>query len=165
MKRAGVTIQKPYPGYYYPNIMTEYILIFRKPGMPIYKQTDRAAKDRSVYPINRLFTMDIANNVWHIAPVPPDMIDHPCPFPEEIPDRLIKLYSYVGDLVLDPFAGSGQTLKAAKQLDRHYVGYETIAKYARLARQRIKGKSAIRPQQLIARFDKIGKDDPAGQSS
>src|SRR3974377_1592350 len=101
VKRAGVTIQKPYPGYYYPNIMTEYILIFRKPGSPIYKQVDRATKDQSTYPINRLFTLDVANNVWHIAPVPPDVIDHPCPFPEEIPDRLIRLSSYEGELVLD----------------------------------------------------------------
>jgi site-specific DNA-methyltransferase (adenine-specific) len=109
--------------------------------------------------------MDTANNVWHIAPVPPDVIDHPCPFPEEIPDRLIKLYSYAADVILDPFAGSGQTLKVAKQLGRQYVGYETIKKYVQLARARIKGKSAIRPQQLIVRFEKIGKDDPAGQSS
>ncbi len=50
VKRAGVTIQKPYPGYYYPNIMTEYILIFRKPGDPIYKQADRATRRT-----NRLF--------------------------------------------------------------------------------------------------------------
>ncbi len=66
--------------------------------------------------------MDIANNVWHIAPVPPDVIDHPCPFPEEIPDRLIQLYSYADDVVLDPFAGSGQTLKVAKQLKRQVRG-------------------------------------------
>jgi len=165
VKRAGVTIQKPYPGYYYPNIMTEYILVFRKPGMPIYKQFDRAAKDRSAFPINRLFTMDIANNVWHIAPVPPDVIDHPCPFPEEIPDRLIRLYSYADDVVLDPFAGSGQTLKVARQLGRKYVGYETIEKYAQLAKVRVKGKSAIRPQQLIVRFEKIAADEPAGKKA
>jgi modification methylase len=163
VKRAGVTIQKPYPGYYYPNIMTEYILIFRKPGEPIYKQPDRAAKDRSGYSINRLFTMDVANNVWHIAPVPPNVIDHPCPFPEEIPDRLIRLYSYIDDIVLDPFAGSGQTLKVAKQLDRQSVGYETIEKYVQLAKARMKGKSAIRPQQLIVRFDKVALNEPAGK--
>ena len=104
--------------------------------------------------------MDIANNVWHIAPVPPDVIDHPCPFPEEIPDRLIRLYSYVDDVVLDPFAGSGQTLKVARQLDRQYVGYETIEKYAQLAKARVTGKPAIRPQQLIARFDKIAMTSP-----
>lgn len=165
VKRAGVTIQKPYPGYYYPNIMTEYILIFRKPGPPIYKQHSESEKKKSAFPINRLFTMDLANNVWHIAPVPPAMIDHPCPFPEEIPDRLIRLYSYEDDLVLDPFAGSGQTLKVARRLGRSYLGYEMIEKYVQLARVRVKGKSAIRPQQLIVRFAKIGKDDPAGQSS
>ncbi len=163
VKRAGVTIQKPYPGYYYPNIMTEYILIFRKPGFPIYREHSAEEKKKSAYPINRLFTMDIANNVWHIAPVPPDVIDHPCPFPEEIPDRLIRLYSYVDDVVLDPFAGSGQTLKVARQLGRQYVGYETIAKYAQLAKARVTGKPAIRPQQLIARFDKIAVDEPAGK--
>ena len=163
VKRAGVTIQKPYPGYYYPNIMTEYILIFRKPGLPIYREHSAEEKKKSAFPINRLFTMDIANNVWHIAPVPPDVIDHPCPFPEEIPDRLIRLYSYVDDVVLDPFAGSGQTLKVARQLGRQYVGYETIAKYAQLAKARLTGKPAIRPQQLIARFDKIAVDEPAGK--
>ncbi len=165
VKRAGVTIQKPYPGYYYPNIMTEYILVFRKPGLPIYRQADWATKDQSTYPINRLFTLDTANNVWHIAPVPPDVIDHPCPFPEEIPDRLIRLYSFKDDVVLDPFAGSGQTLKVAKQLGRKYVGYETIEKYAQLAKARAKGKSAIRPQQLIARFDKIAVNEPAGKTT
>jgi DNA modification methylase len=165
VKRAGVTIQKPYPGYYYPNIMTEYILILRKPGLPIYRQAERAALERSTYPINRLFTLDIANNVWHIAPVPPDVIDHPCPYPEEIPYRLIQMYSYPDEVVLDPFAGSGQTLKVARRLKRKYVGYETIEKYTQLALARLKGKSAIRPQQLIARFDKIGLEEPSAKRS
>jgi site-specific DNA-methyltransferase (adenine-specific) len=165
VKRAGVTIQKPYPGYYYPNIMTEYILIFRKPGAPIYRARNTEEKRKSAYPINRLFTLDIANNVWHIAPVPPDHLDHPCPFPEEIPYRLIQLYSYRGDIVLDPFNGSGQTTKVARRLKRKFVGYETIEKYTALARARLAEPLAVRPQQLVARFEKIGKDDPAGQSS
>ncbi len=163
VKRAGVTIQKPYPGYYYPNIMTEYILIFRKPGLPIFKQIDRAIKDRSAFPINRLFTLDVANNVWHIAPVPPDYLDHPCPFPEEIPYRLIQLYSYQGDIVLDPFNGSGQTTKVAKGLKRQFVGYETIEKYVALAQARLTEPLAIRPQQLVARFDKIGLAEPSAK--
>jgi site-specific DNA-methyltransferase (adenine-specific) len=160
VKRAGVTIQKPYPGYYYPNIMTEYILVFRKPGEPIYKERSIEEKERSDYPINKLFTYDIANNVWHIAPVPPDQLDHPCPFPEEIPYRLIQLYSYQGELVLDPFAGSGQTTKVAKHLKRKFVGYETIEKYVQLATARLTEDLHIRPQQLIARFEKIDKDEP-----
>lgn len=162
VKRAGVTIQKPYPGYYYPNIMTEYILIIRKPGESIFKQHTLKEKQAAAYPINRLFTLDTANNVWHIAPVPPDLIDHPCPYPEEIPYRLIQMYSYQDEVVLDPFAGSGQTLKVAKWLDRRYVGYETIGKYAQLARKRLKQKLSIRPKQLIAVFEKIDKDEPSG---
>src|SRR5512135_3233703 len=152
VKRAGVTIQKPYPGYYYPNIMTEYILIIRKPGESIFKQHTLKEKLAAAYPINRLFTLDTANNVWHIAPVPPDLIDHPCPYPEEIPYRLIQMYSYPGEVVLDPFAGSGQTLKVARQTDRSYVGYETIQKYVKLANKRVTEKLSIRPRQLIARF-------------
>lgn len=162
VKRAGVTIQKPFPGYYYPNIMTEYILVFRKPGPAIYTGRGAGDKRRAEFPINRLFTLDTANNVWHIAPVPPDVIDHPCPFPEEIPYRLIGMYSYPGDVVLDPFAGSGQTLKVAQALGREWVGYEIIDRYARLARKRVKQRLSIRPQQLIAVFDKIGLNEPAG---
>ena len=65
--------------------------------------------------------------------------------------------------MLDPFTGSGQTLKVAAKLKRQYVGYETIEKYVELAEARIKaGKSAVRPQQLIVRFDKIAIDEPAG---
>ena len=163
VKRAGVTIQKPYPGYYYPNIMTEYILVFRKPGPAIYQNRSDEQKAGAQYPINRLFTLDTANNVWHIAPVPPGYLDHPCPFPEEIPYRLIAMYSYPGELVLDPFAGSGQTLKVACALNRRYVGYEIVAQYVELAGRRIAEPLSIRPKQLIAVFDKVGLDDAAGQ--
>ena len=81
VRRAGVAIQKPYPGYYYPNIMTEYIMVFRKPGEPIYRQAD-GAKEESRFPIDDLFKLDVANNIWHIAPVPPHHLEHPCPFPK-----------------------------------------------------------------------------------
>lgn len=164
VKRAGVTIQKPFPGYYYPNIMTEYILVFRKPGPSIYKDVTDHLKEKASYPINKLFTMDIANNIWHIAPVPPDTIDHPCPFPEEIPHRLITLYSYPDDLVLDPFAGSGQTLKVAKHLNRRFIGYETIKKYVELCIKRINEPLSIREYQLIVKFEKIYIDTPIGDN-
>ena len=153
--RAGVFIQKPYPGYFYPNIMTEYILVFRKPGPAIYKDRDAAQKEESRVGIDRLFTNDIANTVWHVAPVPPGYLDHPCPFPEEIPYRLIKLYSYRGDVVLDPFCGSGQTLKVAKHLNRFYTGYDINQKYVDLAEKRISEPLSIRKEQLIATFEKI----------
>ncbi|MBI4230922.1 MAG: site-specific DNA-methyltransferase [Planctomycetes bacterium] len=165
VKRAGVTIQKPFPGYFYPNIMTEYILVFRKPGPPIYKEVDPDTRERSRFPINRLFTMDIANNLWHIAPVPPGHLTHPCPFPEEIPHRLITLYSHRDDLVLDPFAGSGQTVKVAATLGRRAVGYDIQEEYVLYARSRIDQPLAVRPQQLIVEFQKIPLDAPAGAIS
>lgn len=156
VKRAGVTIQKPFPGYYYPNIMTEYIIVFRKPGPMIYRGREDGEKGQARFPIDRLFTMDVANNVWHIAPVPPNHIGHPAPFPEEIPYRLVQLYSYPGELVLDPFLGSGQTCKVAYHLGRRYAGYEVIAKYADLAEKRIREPLAIRQEQLVALFGKVG---------
>lgn len=165
VKRAGVTIQKPYPGYYYPNIMTEYILVFRKPGPRIYKGRSKEEKAESAFAIDRLFTMDIANNIWHIAPVPPDHLDHPCPFPEEIPLRLITMYSYPGDLILDPFVGSGQTTKVARWLRRQYVGYDIVAKYAKLATDRLDEPLSIRPRQLIAVFEKIPLDEPSSSET
>jgi len=160
VRRAGVSIQNPYPGYFYPNIMNEYILIFRRPGEKVYRGRAKDEKESARYPINRLFTMDIANSVWHIAPVPPRTINHPCPFPEEIPYRLISLYTYPGETVLDPFVGSGQTTKVAKHLGRQYVGYDTIAKYVDLATQRLKEPLSIRPKQLIAVFEKIRLEEP-----
>ncbi len=160
VKRAGIAIQNPYPGYFYPNIMNEYILIFRKTGPKIYKNRDPQEKAKACYPVNKLFTMDTANNIWHIAPIPPHYLDHPAPFPEEIPYRLISLYSYPGDLILDPFVGSGQTTKIAKFLDRQFVGYEVIPKYAKLAQMRLREPVSVRSKQLIATFEKIGLDDP-----
>ena len=83
----------------------------------------------AAYLINDLFTKEIANNIWHIAPVPPDYIDHPAPFPEEISYRLITMYSYPGELVLDPFAG-----------------YEVIQKYVDLANSRLHEPLKVRPE-------------------
>ena len=165
VKRAGVTIQRPYPGYYYPNIMNEYIMIFRKPGPKIYEDHTINEKSAAKYPINRLFTMDIANNIWHIAPLPPGTIDHPAPFPEEIPFRLISLYSYPNEIILDPFVGSGQTLKVAKALNRKYVGYEIVAKYIDLAQKRLDEPLTIRPQQLIAVFENVNINTPTRKAS
>ena len=154
VKRAGVFIQNPAAGYFYPNIMTEYILVFRKSGPLIYHGKGRAEKEAAKQNVTRLFTNEIANNVWHIAPVPPGHINHPCPFPEDIPHRIIKLYSYEGDLVLDPFCGSGQTLKAARHLHRFYCGYEINESYVELARKRVQETSSVRKEQLIALFEK-----------
>ncbi len=148
VKRAGVFIQHPKAGYYYPNIMTEYILIFRKPGEP------RRGKAK-VLDIDELFKRDIANNIWHVAPVPPNTIDHPCPYPEELARRLILLYSEEGDEVLDPFLGSGQTALAALRNGRRCVGYDIERSYLDLAERRILAPPPQREFQLVPRVERI----------
>ncbi len=159
VKRAGSAIQHPYPGYYYPNLMIEYILVFRKPGRRrIYQQRTRADKEKERFEVDSVFTKDIANNIWHIAPVPPGQLDHPCPFPEEIPYRLIRLYSYSGDLVLDPFCGVGTTFKVAHHLNRRWVGYEVLEKYRQLALERVNEPLVLR-KQLIANYDRLAYGD------
>jgi site-specific DNA-methyltransferase (adenine-specific) len=163
VKRAGVSIQKPYPGYYYPNIMNEYILIFRKPGPKIYQARSLGEKNGAEYMIDTLFTKETANNIWHIAPVPPGFIDHPAPFPEEIPHRLITLYSYPEEIVLDPFAGSGQTLKVAHALGRNFIGFENIPSYVELANNRIDQPLSLRSKQLVAVFQKIEPGEKTGK--
>ena len=163
VKRAGVSIQKPYPGYYYPNIMNEYILVFRKPGPKIYQARSLEEKSGAEYMIDTLFTKETANNIWHIAPVPPGFIDHPAPFPEEIPHRLITLYSYPKEFVLDPFAGSGQTLKVAHALGRKFIGFENIPSYVELANNRIDQPLSLRSKQLVAVFQKIEPGEKTGK--
>lgn len=77
-------------------------------------------------------------DVWDIAPESARRVHHPAPFPVELPKRLIHLYTYKGDLVLDPFMGSGSTLVAAASLDRRYVGYDLDPQYVEIARVRVR---------------------------
>lgn len=148
VKRAGSFIQHPKSGYYYPNIMTEYILVFRKPG------ATRRGKAKAL-DIDALFKRDIANNIWHIAPVPPRTIEHPCPYPEELARRLIVLYSDDGDEVLDPFLGSGQTAIAALRQGRRCVGFDVERSYLHLAERRTLTPPQQRKHHLIAKFEKV----------
>ena len=76
-------------------------------------------------------------NVWNI-PVRSNTrdLDHPCKFPDELPRRLIKLYSYVGDVILDPFCGSGTTLRVAKDLARRAIGVDTSGRYCAMSGDR-----------------------------
>lgn len=76
-------------------------------------------------------------DVWRIQPESARRVGHPAPFPVGLPRRLIELYTYKDDLVLDPFMGSGSTLVAAAQTGRAYTGYDTDAHYVELARQRV----------------------------
>jgi site-specific DNA-methyltransferase (adenine-specific) len=76
-------------------------------------------------------------DVWSIPPESARRVGHPAPFPVELPEQLIRLYTFAGDLVLDPFMGSGSALVAAARLDRRYVGYDLDAAYVEIARHRV----------------------------
>jgi site-specific DNA-methyltransferase (adenine-specific) len=81
--------------------------------------------------------MDATLDVWELAPESATRVGHPAPFPVELPQRLIDLYTYRDDVVLDPFIGSGTTAVAAVRTGRHYLGYDTDEGYARAARERV----------------------------
>jgi site-specific DNA-methyltransferase (adenine-specific) len=87
--------------------------------------------------ISREEFLDATLSVWEIAPESAQRVGHPAPFPVALPRRFIELYTYRGDVVLDPFLGSGTTAVAAIESDRRYVGYETDPTYAAAARARI----------------------------
>ena len=81
--------------------------------------------------------LDATVSIWEIQPESARRVGHPAPFPVELPRRLIELYTFAGDLVLDPFMGAGTTAIAALDTGRHYVGYEIVGEYVALAKERI----------------------------
>ena len=150
--RYGSFVINPYPKYYRANIMHEFILVLRKGDV----NSGRTRRIETLPVTHEEWTKEIANSIWHIAPVPPGYIEHPCPFPEEIPYRLMKLYSYEGDVILDPFNGSGQTTKVAFHFQRQYVGIDIVKEYTKLAKERLNDEPLhIRPEALIANWKKI----------
>lgn len=150
--RYGSFVINPYPKYYRANIMHEFILVLRKGDVA----KGRNQRHSPLPVTHEEWTKEIANSVWHIAPVPPGYIKHPCPFPEEIPYRLMKLYSYENDIILDPFNGSGQTTKVAFNFNRQYIGIDVIPEYVELARSRLLNEPVhIRQEALIANWKKI----------
>jgi site-specific DNA-methyltransferase (adenine-specific) len=109
----------------------EYILVFSKGSFSRKKQ---AAKENT---ISKEQFMEWTKSVWTMSPESAKKVGHPAPFPVELPFRLIQLYTFSGDTVLDPFMGSGTTAVAALQAGRKYVGYETDPAYVKLAEERI----------------------------
>ena len=110
----------------------EYILVFSK------GRFQRPGKDREST-ISRDDFLEWTKSVWRFPTESARRVGHPAPFPIELPRRLIELYTFKDDVILDPFLGSGSTAIAALQSGRHYVGYELDATYVDLARRRIDG--------------------------
>ena len=130
---------------------------YQRPGNPVLRDVSEriivASKgrfDRAVAPDQRsrgglpsegTMTMDefvdATIDVWDIPAESATRVGHPAPFPVELPRRLIELYTYRGDLILDPFVGSGSTAVAAVRTERHYIGFDTDEEYVALAERRI----------------------------
>jgi site-specific DNA-methyltransferase (adenine-specific) len=109
----------------------EYILVFCK---GTFKRQNPAKRENT---INRDEFLEYNKSVWNFAAESARKIGHPAPFPVELPRRLIQLYTFENEIVLDPFMGSGQTAIAALKSRRHYVGYEIDQTYLDLATLRI----------------------------
>ncbi|MGB7117947.1 MAG: site-specific DNA-methyltransferase [Anaerolineales bacterium] len=108
----------------------EYILIFSK-------ETFSRKKEARENTITKGEFLEWTKSVWTFPAVSAKQVGHPAPFPEELPYRLIQLYTFKGDVVLDPFAGSGSTCLSAIKNERNYVGYDIDSDYVKLAQKRI----------------------------
>ena len=108
----------------------EYILVFSKGSMRREKEGRKSTIARDEF-------LEYTKSVWSFPTESAKRVGHPAPFPEELPYRLIQLYTFEGDVVLDPFCGSGTTCIAALKTNRHYVGFDINEEYVNLAKDRI----------------------------
>ena len=126
----------PYPRNLYAQNTSEFITIYVKDGKP--KKVSNEIKEKSK--LTQKEWIEFTKQIWDI-PIPnkSDIAfgKHSAIMPEEIPYRLIKMFSFVNDIVLDPFTGSGTTLKVAKQLNRYYVGYEIMESYKEIIEKKL----------------------------
>ena len=122
----------PYPRNFYAQNTTEFITIYVKDGTPI-NNLPKEVKEASA--LTQKEWVEYTKQIWDI-PIPnkSDIAfgEHPALMPEEIVRRCVKLYSFVGDTILDPFTGSGTTLKVVRELKRNYIGYELYPNYQTL---------------------------------
>lgn len=118
----------------------EYILIFSKSSFSRKKPRGRAST------ISRGEFLEFTKSVWTFPAQSAQKVGHPAPFPVELPYRLIQLYTFEEEVVLDPFVGSGTTCLAALAANRHYMGYDTDPEYIKLAEKRIREELETRRQ-------------------
>lgn len=109
----------------------EYILIFSKDAFARKKPVSRKPT------ITKQEFMEYTKSIWTFSAERASRVGHPAPFPIELPYRLIQLYTFEDDVILDPFVGSGTTCIASLKTKRRYVGYDSDKKYCELAEKRI----------------------------
>jgi len=128
-RRSGVVLQHPYPMYFYPDNIQESILLFQNGEFNYEQLKDLSPEvlESSKIDTLRLNSENWTLSVWNITNVLPKagrVEEGVAAFPDEIPSRLIKLFTFAGETVFDPFLGSGTTLKVARELGRKGIGYE-----------------------------------------
>ena len=122
----------PHPPNFYGLNTIEFINIFVKDGKP--EKIDNKTKNKSK--LSKDEWRKYISSIWKFPPEHDRA--HPAPFPVELPFRLIKLFSFTNDIILDPFMGSGTTALAAKMVERHFLGYELNKNYIKLGEKRLK---------------------------
>jgi len=131
INRNGGFYRHRKPVAYKPNIVTEYILVFKKSAPFLIDKVVMGYNS-----VESLVNEDYERtNIWKINPETKS--DHPAPFPIKIPLNIIRYYSYINDIVLDPFMGSGTTGVACVQTDRSFIGIEIDPDYFKIAEKRI----------------------------
>ncbi len=128
----------------------EYILVFSKGD---YNRISKGKKNT----ITKEQFMEWTKSIWTMNAESARRIGHPAPFPEELPTRLIQLYSFKDDTILDPFMGSGTTALAALKSDRKFVGYDINKEYIELAEKRI--SSLLSQTKMIFELHGQGEDE------
>jgi len=122
----------PYPRNFYAQNTIEFVTVYVKDGA---SQNGLPAEIKEKSKLTEKEWVEFTKQVWNI-PVPNkgDLAfgEHSAIMPEEIVRRCVRLFTYAGDVVLDPFAGSGTTLKVAKELERNYIGYEISKSYEKI---------------------------------
>ncbi len=115
----------------------------------LYKNSWKKTSGSKISDIKKNEFLEWTNGVWTFQGESKKRIGHPTPFPVELPKRCIKLFSFVGDTVLDPFLGSGTTLVAAAQSNRQGIGIDIDKEYCELAKQRLTNEANIFNKKLV----------------
>jgi len=152
-RRSGVILQNPYPMYFYPDNLLESIIIFQK-GRFNYKSISQNVRELSIIDKKEFSDNKWFLSIWNFNNVLPNsqLEKDIAAFPEELPYRIIKLFSYKGETVLDPFAGSGTTMKVARELERNSINIEINKKLLSI----IKEKTGFSGQgNLLCNDDKL----------
>ena len=123
----------------------EYILVFSKSSFGRSKPTDK----NKVATISKEDFLESTKSIWTFHAESAKKVGHPAPYPVELPQRFVQLYTYTEDLVLDPFMGSGTTGLAAQRSGRFYVGYETNETYLKIAQNRLNLMNSCIPKQRV----------------